>query len=463
MLDLLYCLACLVALPWVAWRRLSGGRPVAHPVRRAVGTAPTANRRSDRPRIWLHGVSVGEVHLLHRLSTALPLHPGLASGVDLDCVISSATTTGLELARSRFGQERTFPAPLDFSWAVNRSLDLVDPDLIVLGELEIWPHLLSSAASRKIPIVVANGRLSERSLRGYRRLAFVSRRAFECLTLVLARSEEDASRFRSLGARRVEVTGSMKFDGVEGDRNSAEVKRLAAVAGFGKGPVFVAGSTQSPEESFALESFEVAVAIDPSLRLVIVPRHVERAGEIASLLDRSGHRWQLRSRLEAEAPDPLARILLVDTTGELSHWWGLADVAFVGGSLDGRRGGQNMLEPAAYGAAVCFGPHTRNFREETGMLVSAGAAEVVEDQRSLTAFLVRCLKDPEAARAVGDRARSLVARQRGAVSKTAVRVLEILNESYGHRSRPRWMDVERQPPAIPEEERCRLPSPDAGR
>jgi 3-deoxy-D-manno-octulosonic-acid transferase len=479
MLDLVYCVACLVALPWVVWRRVSGGRPVAAPVRRAIGTAPALPRPIDRAapdrttagsarpagrsRIWLHGVSVGEVHLLHRLAEALG-HQARTTGRDEpEWVVSSATTTGLALAEARFGRDRVFPAPLDFSWAVARTLDAVVPDLLVLGELEIWPNLLAAAARRRVPVAVANGRLSERSFRGYRRLGSIARLAFGRLTLVLARSEEDAGRFRSLGAAAVEVTGSMKFDGVEGDRLAGAVRRLADLSGIGDEPVFVAGSTQSPEESAALEAFEAAREIDPRLRLVIVPRHVERCGEVASLLDRSGHRWQLRSRLETAGADPSARVLLVDTTGELAHWWGLATVAFVGGSLDGRRGGQNMLEPAAYGAAVCFGPHVRNFREEAAMLVAARAAETVADRGALSAFVRRCLVDPIAAAAMGERARNLVVRQRGAVARTALAMLELLADGSGRDgNRPKGDAVVPRPPP-PETEDRRLPFPDAGR
>jgi 3-deoxy-D-manno-octulosonic-acid transferase len=458
MLDLFYCLVCLIALPWVALRRLSGGRPVAAPWRRAIGPRPACSRnageadgnlsdapmkfgRGDRPtpspasgapagpaRIWLHGVSVGEVNLLHRLAASLRLDAAAAGEPEPECVVSSSTTTGLALAEARFGVELVFPAPLDFSWAVARSLDAVAPDLLVLGELEIWPNLLAAAAGRGIPVVVANGRLSPRSFRGYRRLAWVTGPAFGRLTMVLARSEQDAGRFRTLGARHVEVTGSMKFDGVEGDRLAPEVRRLADLAGIADEPVFLAGSTQAPEEAAAIEAFLSARGGEPRLRLVIVPRHVERAGEVAALLDRSGLRWRLRSRLQEEGPDPLSPVILVDTTGELAHWWGLATVAFVGGSLDGRRGGQNMLEPAAYGAAVCFGPHTQNFREEAGMLTAARAAEVVADPRALQDFVCRCLADPIAAAAMGQRARELVARQRGAVSRTARRILEILSD-----------------------------------
>jgi 3-deoxy-D-manno-octulosonic-acid transferase len=426
-LDALYLLAVLVVAPWVLWRRFSGGRPVAAPRVRFTGAIAAPPPADGASRIWLHGVSVGEVQLLAGLAGELRRQAD-AAGRRIDCVISSSTTTGLELAAKRFGGDRAFPCPLDFTWAIDRVLDRVRPDLIVLGELELWPNLLDRARRRGIPVAVANARMSPRSARGYGRIAPLARRMLSRVALVLARSQDDADRFAALGAAAVRVTGSMKFDGVKGDRGAAEVRRLAAVAGMAPDDVvFLAGSTQAPEERLALEAFAVASVAHPRLRLVIVPRHVERAPEIAALIDASGFAWRLRSRLSADHPaDPAARVLLVDTTGELGGWWGTAAIAFVGGSLDGRRGGQNMLEPAAYGAAVSFGPFTRNFRDEVRRLLAADAAVVVDDGAGLTAFVCLCLDDESFARGLGERAAALVASGRGSTAATARALLALL-------------------------------------
>ena len=427
LLDVAYLVAVLIALPWVVWRKLSGGRPVAAPWTRFTGSiASPPAPAAGSSRIWLHGVSVGEVQLLAALAAELGAQADTA-GRSVDCVISSSTTTGLELAGKRFGIDRTFPCPLDFTWAVDRVLDRVQPDLIVLGELELWPTLLARAARRGIPVVVANGRMSERSAKGYGRIAPLARRMLGLVTTVAARSQADADRFAALGARNVVVTGSLKFDGVRGDRTAPEVVRLRQLAGFAETDVvFLAGSTQAPEESLALDAFRTLASSHPSLRLVIVPRHVERTAEIAALLDASGLRWQLRSRFDGSPPDSASRVLLIDTTGELGWWWGTATIAFVGGSLDGIRGGQNMLEPAAYAAAVCFGPHTRNFRDEVRRLLDADAAVVVADGPALTAFVRRCLADPARAAALGGRATAFVAAHRGATATTARLVLDRL-------------------------------------
>ena len=425
-LDLLFLVAALLALPWVAWRKFSGGRPVAAPWMRFTGGIDVAAKPAATARIWLHGVSVGEVQLLAGLAAEIQ-RQAEAAGRTVECVVSSSTTTGLEVARKRFGVDRAFPCPLDFTWAVDRVLDRARPDLLVLGELELWPHLLARTARRGIPIVVANARMSPRSAAGYARIAPLVRRMLAHTSAVVARSPEDAARFTALGAPHVTVAGSMKFDGVRGDRAAPEIARLRTLAGLPDDAlVFLAGSTQAPEESLALEAFRAAEQTCPQLRLVIVPRHVERTAEIAALLDRSGVRWQRRSELERTGFDAAARVLLVDTTGELGWWWGTAAIAFVGGSLDGKRGGQNMLEPAAYGAAVCFGPHTRNFTREVETLLAADAACVVTDGPALRAFVGRCLTDPGWAAALGTRAAATVEAHRGATALTAREIIERL-------------------------------------
>ena len=431
LLDLLYLVAFVALLPWVAWRRLSGGRPVAAPWTRLTGGVAVAEKPAGAARIWLHGVSVGEVQLLASLAAEIG-RQAEAAGRRVDCVLSSSTTTGLEVGAGRFGADRVFPCPLDFTWAVDRVLDRVRPDLLVLGELELWPNLLARTRRRGVPIVVANARMSERSAAGYARIRPLARRMLARVNLVVSRSRADADRFAALGATEVVVTGSMKFDGVRGDRGAPEVVRLRRLAGWADDDVvFLAGSTQAPEERLAAEAYLAARKTFPSLRLVIVPRHVERSAEIGGMLDGLGLRWQARSRLEQDGADPRARVLLVDATGELAWWWGTAAIAFVGGSLDGRRGGQNMLEPAAYGAAVSFGPHTRNFKDEVARLLAADAALVVADGPELRAFVARCLAEPAFAAGLGRRAAAFVAAQRGATATTARLILERLPPAPG--------------------------------
>jgi 3-deoxy-D-manno-octulosonic-acid transferase len=260
------------------------------------------------------------------------------------------------------------------------------------------------------------------------------------MELIAAQNQEYAERFRQLGAaaNAVHVTGSIKFDGARTRRDMPETRRLAQLAGITENDiVFLAGSTQDPEESIALSVFERLADAFPRLKLIIVPRHPERFDEVAALLDRSGLAWQRRSRLESGPLAPRAdcqlaervdhigpRVLLVDAVGELGHWWGTAHVGFVGGSLTSR-GGQNMIEPAGYGVAISFGPNTWNFRDVVSLLLDREAAVVVHNEQEVEAFVRRCLIDPLYASEVGRRAQRLVVEQQGAADRT-IELLERL-------------------------------------
>jgi 3-deoxy-D-manno-octulosonic-acid transferase len=237
-------------------------------------------------------------------------------------------------------------------------------------------------------------------------------------------NDEYARRFIALGAspESVRITGSIKFDNAVTDRDNPKTRRLRELAGISPTDiVFLAGSTQHPEEALALAAFGRLSAEWPALRLVLVPRHPDRFDEVAALLDRCGVCWQRRSSLASPAADPQARALLVDTVGELGAWWGTAQIAFVGGSLS-RRGGQNMIEPAGYGAAVAFGPNTWNFRDVVAALLAADAAKVVRNGDAMAEFVRWALASPDEAVAMGRRAKELVERQVGAT----VRTIEVL-------------------------------------
>jgi 3-deoxy-D-manno-octulosonic-acid transferase len=418
-LNLIYVALLLLLSPYFVYQAIWRHKYRHGFAAKFLGFVPW--RRSDRLCVWLHAVSVGEVNLLGPLVAEIERrHP------DWECVVSSTTLTGLALAKTRYPQLSVFYCPLDFTWAVNTAMRRVCPDLLVLAELELWPNLVAAARRFGAPVAIVNGRLSDRSFRGYRLVRPVISRVLGGVDLVAAQTPEYARRFAALGAdpEKIRVIGSLKFDGALTDRGNAQTVRLRKLAGFTSDDViFLAGSTQAPEEELALATYRALLPQWPRLRLVLVPRHPQRFDEVAALLDKNGLPWQRRSTLSTTA-DPLARVLLVDSVGELGAWWGTTDIAFVGGSLT-RRGGQNMLEPAAYGAAVSFGPNTWNFRDMVAELLAAEAAQVVHGGPELTQFVRRCLEDPAWTAALGRRAKALIARQLGATAKT-VDLLEAL-------------------------------------
>ncbi|HEX4142954.1 MAG TPA: 3-deoxy-D-manno-octulosonic acid transferase [Pirellulales bacterium] len=413
LLDCLYLVLLVALSPWLAWQSLRTGKYRQGLAAKLFGLVP--QRQSQAPCVWLHAVSVGEVNLL------VPLVAEIGrTWPEWDCVISTTTRTGFALAQSRFPGLTVFYCPLDFSWAVRRAMRRIGPRLLVLAELELWPNLIWAAHGAGARVAIVNGRLSERSFRGYRRLRPLLSRLLGNLDLVAVQTPEYAQRFLALGAPpdRVEVTGSIKFDGAEADRQNAETVRLSNLAGFGPDDVvLLAGSTQEPEEQLALQTFRHCAERFPRLKLIVVPRHPERFERVAQVLTESGLAWRRRSQLDADPSKSDARILLIDRIGELRAWWGTAAIAFVGGSLTAR-GGQNMIEPAAYGAAVCFGPATHNFRDVVALLMAAQAAVIVGDGDDLTSFVARCLDHPAYRAELGERARRIVAAQRGATGRT---------------------------------------------
>lgn len=425
-LNSLYFFAALAASPWLIYQALAKGKYREGFAEKLMGLVPP--RESDRPCFWLHAVSVGEVNLLEPLLAELDRRLP-----QWECVISTTTMTGYAQAKKKYAGRQICYAPLDFSWAVSNAIRRIRPDVLVLAELELWPNLICEARRQDVEVAVVNGRLSDRSFRGYQRLRPFIRRVLGQIGLIAAQNDECAERFRQLGAEPpcVHTTGSMKFDGTETDRGNPATRRLRRLAGIRSDDiVFLAGSTQEPEEALALATFRELHEKHPRLRLILVPRHPDRFEDVARLLNESGLPWQRRSELAEGAPlAEHAAILLVDAVGELRAWWGTSHIAFVGGSLTDR-GGQNMLEPAAYGAAVCFGPNTWNFRQIVSLLLEAEAAVVIRNGDELTAFVRRALEHPDYAAQLGQRGRELVRRHLGATRRTVDLLARLAEPSH---------------------------------
>jgi 3-deoxy-D-manno-octulosonic-acid transferase len=425
-LNLVYLAVLVACAPILALRAFRSGKYREGWAEKVMGLAP--HRIGDRPCLWFHAVSVGEVLLLKPIVQELARRrPGW------EVVISTTTNTGLSVARRTFPELVTFYAPLDFSWSTRRALSRIRPTVLALVELELWPNLVRSAKDVGARVAIINGRMSHRSHRGYRRLRGPLGPTLRQLDAVAAQTDEYAERFVDLGIprQRVRVTGSIKYDGLETDRDNPATLALRRELGLSAADlIFVAGSTMEGEEAAVLAAYRVARRRHPRLRLVLVPRHAERFEKVAAWLREQGEpvlrrsqSYVPRSRID---PPP---VVLVDTIGELSALWGLADVAFVGGSLLPGRGGQNMMEPAAFGASVLFGPYTSNFRETVEQLLSCRGARQVANAEALATALVADLDEPEAAARRGEAGRAYVLAQNGASTRTLAELDRLVESS----------------------------------
>ena len=413
--DLAYFALLVAVSPILLWRMAIRGKYRTGWGEKILGRVPA--RESGAPCLWFQAVSVGEVLQLEPVVAELRRQlPGV------EFVISTTTPTGLSVARSKFPADHVCYFPLDFSWAVRETIRRLRPTAIVLVELELWPNFVFEARRAGIPLALINGRISQRSSRGYGRIRPLMSRLLGCFEILAAQNAVYAERLSQLGAPqdRLQTTGSIKFDRVTTDRHNPrtlELRRFFAIGAAER--VFIAGSTQAPEESAAIDAYQKLKRTHPELRLIVVPRHKRALEEVARLIESRGLPLVRRSQEVAanhrEGPDP--PVLLLDTLGELAACWGLADVAFVGGSL-GNRGGQNMIEPAGYGATLLFGPNTQNFREVVEILLAEDAARVVQNAAELTTAVAQCLADPAEAEAAGKRTQQLVLAQQGATART---------------------------------------------
>lgn len=429
-LNGVYALLLLAFTPWMLWQACRTGKYRDGWYEKLLGKVPV--RKSQRPCVWFHAVSVGELQLLRPL-----IREYQKRWPDWDIVISSTTITGRKLARESYPELLTFYSPFDFTWAVNKTLQRIRPNLIVLAELELWPNLLSLAQQNEIELAVVNGRLSEKSFAGYRRIRWLAKSMLSKLDCIAAQNETYARRFLDLGARTdtVSVTGSIKFDGANPDRVHPEVQQRRQWAGLkAQHTIWLVGSTQDPEEAMATEIFIRQRAKFPELRLVIVPRHAERFEAVASELNATGLRVLRRSE-SRDGVNENWDVLLIDSIGELRWWWGVADLATVGGSF-GNRGGQNMIEPCAYGACVSFGPNTRNFRDIVEQLLQHSAASQLADQTAWENWLVEYLSSPEKAAQQGQTAANWVASHLGATQRTLDLIAPIVESHSRARTLP---------------------------
>ncbi|MFC2172149.1 3-deoxy-D-manno-octulosonic acid transferase [Acidobacteriota bacterium] len=408
-----YALGILGALPYFAFKGMQHGKYIGT-ARKRLYPLPLSELAGESPRIWIQAVSVGEVMIARTMGKSL-----IESGLRGSLFLSVTTKTGTSLAMSNPGPfKEVLPFPLDFNFSVRRAFNVINPDLLLLTEAELWPNLLFEAGERGIPIILYNGRITSRSHRGYRKVQWLYRPALKAVRHFCVREEQDRQRYLDLGVPEtdVTVTGNIKYDIPEPRIEREEIRSLFGLNG--KERLILAGSTMKGEEGIILEAFANLKKEFPDLRLLIAPRHPERCEEVKKILGQHGYACARRSRLPQSGING-SPVLLLDTIGELASFYAIADVAFIGGSLLPEYGGHSPLEPAAVGVPVVYGPHMSNFADISLKLEKKGAAIRLEDQDEIRSTIAELLNHRERGIRMGQKGLEVCAENRGAAKQTA--------------------------------------------
>lgn len=389
------------------------------------------NREDRRPAIWLHAVSVGET------LAAKPLIAALRQQFpNLRLVISTTTITGQAIARQQIAEaDAVCYFPFDWRFTVRRALNAVHPKIVVLMESELWLNFLNECGQRRIPTMVVNGRISDRSFPRSQKFGFFTRKLYCLVTQFLMQSRLDAERAIRLGApaERVVVSGNLKYDirDTNESQSLAETaRRLNEIFALNRAPLIVAGSTGEGEEKILLAAFDQLRTFGelPTVRLLIAPRHPERFNAVAELIETATSKFARRSTAQT-ATD--ADIILLDSIGELAAMYRFASLVFVGGSLV-PVGGHNILEPALFAKPIIVGPHMKNFREITGeflrreALIQLSATNADEQARELCQTFAELLKDKNLAKQLGANARLAIEDNRGATAQTVAAIANLM-------------------------------------
>ena len=424
--NALLAAAAIFAVPYYGGRMVLTGK-----YRKSLGPkfgrlAPeTASLLKGSPRIWVHAVSVGEV------TAAAPIVAALRGLFPEACIVlSTGTETGQEMARKLVTAATAhIYYPLDIPRIVRKVVGLVDPDVFIPVETELWPNFIRTCRARGTRIVLANGRLSPRSFKRYHATAFFWKEVLAALDEAGVISETDAERLVGLGmpAGRVHVLGNAKYDGLAARVSPGLEREIAGRLGIAPGDeVLVAGSTHEGEEAALLDVYRRLLEYRPDFKLILVPRHIERGGAVAELVRQAGFGDLIRmTEINAGRSRGDERVILVDVIGELFKIYSLASVVFCGGSLV-PKGGQNILEAAAWGKVVFYGPHMEDFRDEKALIEEAGAGICIEDGAALLTGIRELLDRPDLLRKKGDAGRRAVAANKGAAERYAALIADVL-------------------------------------
>ncbi len=413
-LHAIYNLLWYPALPFVL---LASNGADAQGSRERMGiAAPRA--KSSALRIWAHASSVGEIEAIHSVMMRL-MRDAPAS----TAVITAMTTAGRDVARRRIPKATAhLLAPLDNPSAVRAFLRRVRPDLVLIAETELWPNYFHEAKKSGARIAIVNGRISARSLARYQRLGKLFSRAIQCADLIMAQTTHDVDRFVAMGVdrNRIVVTGNTKFD----PDAAGEMPLRRELQEFaGERPIFVAGSTAAGEEEIVLNAYLALRKEFPALALIVAPRHLVRVLEVENLVAERSLKF-VRASASRFAPD--ADVLILDTMGELRALYRRATVAFVGGTLNEVRGGQNPAEPASFSVPVMFGPYYENQQETASALVAAGGARVVDGADDIVRTATKWLANDDLRRTAGRAARECIVQLSGGVSTSLMHLRTLI-------------------------------------
>ncbi len=426
-----YFIVGILFLPVVLYRMIKSKRYLRGWSDR-LGFIP--KRFGERPAIWIHSVSVGEVNaarsLIERLKQQLPFY---------EIFVSTTTDTGYDRAVKLYGEDNVFFFPFDFSFTISNALRRLKPAMVILVELEVWPNLVLQSEKRGIPVVLVNGRITERSLSRYRLVSAIVKKIFNKLDCVMVQDNTYRQRFISIGVNpsNIIVTGSLKWDGASAADSMESQYALARAVGINTDyPLIVAGSTGDDiEEEAIIRAYQQLRSQFDNLQLAIIPRKPERFDYVAEIINSRGFYAVRRSKYPDGTAGPSgmvsgrATIILGDTMGELRKFYALASVVFVGRTI-ADMGGSDVMEVAALGRPTVIGSHYDNFKDAVDKLRQADAIEIVDKPEKLASVIGAILGDQSKARKMGENARNVVLANQGATQKTVEKLCEILGMEY---------------------------------
>ncbi len=424
LIDFIYLLAAIGYSPIVIYRAIRYKRYRTGWNQRF---GKISRRFPDKKCIWLHAVSVGEVNaaktVINELQNKFP---------DFEIVISTTTDTGYARATNTFGKNfDIFYFPFDFSFTMSRAFHNIRPAICLLMEQEVWPNFVRTAQQSNVPVVVVNGRISDKGFARYKKVKPIAKMVWQQVTLVLAQTEEYANRFITIGARpeNVIVTGSLKYDTAQITDKVDGADTLATQLNITDERLWVAGATGPGEEKIILDVFKNLMDLQQfnNLRLVIVPRKPERFDEVAQLIQDAGFdfiRYSTIKNTNAKCPEKTP-VILGDTMGDLRKFYSLANIIFVGRSLV-PMGGSDMMEAAALGKPTLFGPHAFNFRQTVDALIKNEGAVMVKDEQDLFQTMQKCLSETVFAQKIAKNGRQVIRKNQGATAKTIAEITKFL-------------------------------------